>query len=91
MTFDMGRLTLDISTLSPDKIVAPRHEQQPDKIGPFRGKTSKSIVDAVYERAYFVDSWKMRGHRPRLQMLLHEFCNAFVSGGEFPHERMRQR
>ena len=37
-------------------------------------KTSKSAVGAVYDRAYFVDSRKTRGHRPRLQMLLHEFC-----------------
>jgi hypothetical protein len=40
----------------------------------------KSIVGAVYDRAYFVDSGKTRGHRPRLQMLLHVFCNTLEEG-----------
>jgi hypothetical protein len=37
---------------------------------PYRGvgKTSKSAAGAVYDRAYFVDCRKTRGHRPRLQM-----------------------
>ena len=26
---------------------------------------------------------KTRGHRPRLQVLLHEFCNSLDSGGEW--------
>jgi hypothetical protein len=32
-------------------------------------RMKKLTVGAVHDRAYFVDSRKKRGHRPRLQML----------------------
>jgi len=34
----------------------------------------------VYDRAFFVDSGKNARDRPRLQMLIDEFCNTLKSG-----------